>query len=296
MKKRFIIVVNPAAGNCSLDQVEWVCGGLRAAGHDAEFRVSQFKGNCTELTRNAVNEGCDVVVAAGGDGTMNEIANALVDTDVPMAVFPRGSVNILAMEIGLKNSPQAILDYLLDGHPVPISLGCINDKHFLLMAGVGVDARAVAGVTEEIKEQHGKSAYVRKMLAEMRHPPGTRFEIRTPERTVEGSSIIVCNAKRYAGSFKMAPQADIRKPCLDVCVFESGRALAVLRYNLGLLFASHQWFPDVTAWETTEADIRCLNGTGTTEPVQVDGDTAGALPIHIETAPAALSLLVPCSD
>ncbi len=294
MKKRFIIVVNPAAGNCSLDQVEWVCGGLRAAGHDAEFRVSQYKGNCTEITRDAIDEGRDVVVAAGGDGTINEIANTLADTDVPMAVFPRGSVNILAMEIGLKNTPQAVLDYLLEGHAIPITLGLIDGKHFLLMAGVGVDARAVAGVTEEIKERHGKSAYVRQALAELRHPPGTRFEIRTPERTVEGTSIIVCNAKRYAGSFKMAPQADICKPCLDVCVFESGRAMAVLRYSLGLLFSRHQCFPDVTMWETTEAEIRCLNSTADTpEPVQIDGDASGEAPCRIETAPAALSLLVP---
>lgn len=292
MKKRFVIVVNPAAGNCSLDHVAWVCRGLREAGHQAEFRVSQYKGNCTEITGEALDEGVDVVVAAGGDGTINEIAAAMTGSGVPMGIFPRGSVNILAMEIGLKNTDKAILDCLLHGQVQPISLGRINDEYFVLMAGVGVDARAVAGVTEELKKQHGKNAYVRQALAELRHPPGTRFEVQTPERTVEGASIIVCNAKRYAGSFRMAPKADIREPSLEVCVFQSGRALSVIRYNLGLALGFHQRLRDVTAWKTTSAHIRCVSNEHD-EPVQIDGDVRGTVPCHIEVVPDALSILVP---
>lgn len=291
MKRRFAIIVNPAAGNCSLDHVEEVCRAVRQEGHEADFRVSQYKGNCTELTRDALAEGVDAVVAAGGDGTVNEIANVMAGTGVPMAVFPRGSVNILAMEIGLQDTDRAVVECLLHGHPETVSLGRIDARYFVLMAGVGVDARAVAGVTEELKEKQGKSAYVRQVLAELRHPPGTRFRVETVERTVEAASVVVCNAKRYAGAYKMAPQADLHKPRLAVCTFQSGRLLPVLRYNLGLALGLHTRFWDVHTWETARVGIQCLNERE--DPIQVDGDAQGQTPCTLEAAPDVLEVLVP---
>src|SRR5262249_52435750 len=145
--------------------VRKVLGALEAHGHKVTPRETQGPGDGTRLARSCVEEGADLVLAMGGDGTIHEVMNGMIGSQTPLGALPAGTANVLAMETGLGPATLVAADQLRGLEAARIGVGLIEEpdgtprRHFLLMAGAGFDAYAVASVNTRVKGYLGKGAY-----------------------------------------------------------------------------------------------------------------------------------------
>jgi YegS/Rv2252/BmrU family lipid kinase len=289
-RKKLVIVCNPKAGRAGTRFADTL-DELAKLGVEVEVWKTQGPGDATRLARQAAETGgFDAVVAAGGDGTFNEVANGLVNTPVPLGILPVGTVNVLATEIGLKSDPVHIARALAFGEARTIYPARMNDRRFLLMVGSGLDARAVAGVSRPLKKLFGMHAYVIAALKEIikGKPPLLDVEIEGRHHTCRW--VLACKASYYGWHFLVAPEADLTVPRLQVLLFSSttpwGRCVEVLIAMLGRRFGIN------TGIRVVQTDRLRVTGPDT-EPVQMDGDDAGTLPMDLTVGEDTLKLIYP---
>ncbi len=158
--RRVLVIHNPTAGWRRRRRFERILSALIAAGVDVDVRPTTRRGDAEAFARAADPAEHDAIAVAGGDGTINEVVNGLGDKKLPLAVIPLGTANVLAHEIGLGGSPREIAETIARGRPQPISVGIVNGRRFVMMAGFGFDAHVVAEVKPMIKKLFGKIAYV----------------------------------------------------------------------------------------------------------------------------------------
>jgi diacylglycerol kinase (ATP) len=287
--RRLLIIFNPAAGWRRRRRLAPVLAQLRAYGCAYVLRETQAPGDAERFAAAADPGAFDVVVAAGGDGTVNETINGLARTSLALAVIPLGTANVLAAEIGLRTDPAAVARCVAFGQPRPIALGAANGRRFILMAGAGFDAHVVAEISVPEKRWLGKGAYFLSALRQLLVFPFPGYEVLTENTLRHAASVIVANSRFYGGRFVCAPAATIESDTLQVCLFERAGRLAAIGYALAL-FAGR--LPGLASYRLIEArriEIRSRPG----EPMQVDGDGIGRLPATIEVLPKALDLIFP---
>ena len=156
--RRLLIIFNPAAGWRRRQRLAPVLTRLREHGCALVVRETQGPGDAERFAAEVDPDAFDIVVAAGGDGTVNETINGLARSGLPLGLIPLGTANVLAAEIGLRTDPASLARCLVFGEPRPIALGAANGRRFILMAGAGFDAQVVAGVSVPMKRWLGKGA------------------------------------------------------------------------------------------------------------------------------------------
>uniref|UniRef100_UPI0018DFDE76 diacylglycerol/lipid kinase family protein n=1 Tax=Roseomonas rosulenta TaxID=2748667 RepID=UPI0018DFDE76 len=245
------------------------------------------------LAREAARAGVPVVVAAGGDGTIAEVAAGLSGSDSALGVLPLGTANVLALELGLPRAPAGAAAVLAMGrtallHPGLARFADGRELLFVQMLGAGFDAAVVHRLPPGLKRAIGKAAYVAQTLREMPRYPFAPIRCVLDGHEEEAASVIVTKGRLYAGRFLLAPGADPRREGFHVALFRSAGALAALRYGaalpLGLL-------PRLRSVEIRQASEVRLDGAGI--PVQADGDAAACLPVAIGAAPKPMRIVVP---
>jgi YegS/Rv2252/BmrU family lipid kinase len=288
-ERRLLIVFNPAGGLRRRQRLEAVLRRLRARGCAAQVRETTGPGDAERFAAAADPGRYDLLVVAGGDGTVNEAINGLGDKRLPLAILPLGTANVLAAEIGLATDPDSVADAIAQGAPRPIALGAANGRRFILMAGVGLDAHVVATVRTPVKRWLGKGAYVLATLRQLLAYgfPGYRVSIDGAVR--HAGSVLVANGRFYGGRFVAAPAADLQRADLEVCLFERSGRLAALGYALALVTGL---LPRLASYRILTAERLQIEGRPG-EPVQADGDLVATLPVRIEVLPAALDLIYP---
>jgi YegS/Rv2252/BmrU family lipid kinase len=299
---RFLVIRNPVAGRRNPTLLRDTLTALRSVGHEVIVRDTVRRGDAERLARD-VPAGPDLrVVAAGGDGTINEAVNGLMlrnDDIPPLGILPLGTANVLAGEIGVRIGPAPVVGALTSAVPTLIHVGRLTAasglaRHFSLMAGAGFDAKVVAGVDSDLKRRLGKGAYVWRSVVEMTRPVDARYAVEVDGVCHEAASVIVTRARRYGGPYQIAPDADLRDPGLSVCLFERGGRRDVVRYGAALVRDRLPRTAGYRVVPATSVRIAAMaNGNGRREPVQVDGDDAADLPVTIDVAPRQLRLLVP---
>ncbi len=291
--RRALVIHNPTAGGDGA-RFTATLERLGALGCRVEVRPTAGRGDAEALARRASGEGVDLVVAAGGDGTVNEVINGLAGSGLPLALIPLGTANVLAIEIGLELRPDALAQTIATGEPRPIALGRLHaaaggERLFVAMAGVGVDAHAVAGVNLGLKRVLGKGAYYVEVLRQLLVFPFPRYRLRLDGTAFEAASVVVANGRRYAGRYLLAPAARLGDARFQVCLFErSGRA-AALGYALAMWLGR---LPRRRDYRVLSARRVVVEGPAG-EPVQADGDIVAHLPVEIEIVPRALRLVMP---
>jgi YegS/Rv2252/BmrU family lipid kinase len=283
------VIYNPAAGWHRRRRFHRVLDGLAALGCPVTVLATTARGDAEAFARMLDTGAFDVVAAAGGDGTINEIANGLVGRGLPLAVIPLGTANVLAAEIGMPESPLAIARVIADGTSRPIALGYVDGRRFIQMAGVGFDAHVVAHVTPGLKRALGKLAYVLWSLAGLFRFPFQRYRLTIDGATFEAASAVIANGHYYAGRYTCAPDARLEEPTLKVCLFETSGRLSVLRYGLALLLGRLDRLSDVRV--VTATTIAIEGGAG--EPVQGDGDIVAHLPLTAGLNGVTLDVIFP---
>lgn len=279
-RRRFLVIHNPTAGRRKARRLAEVVESLRDKhGVSVTVAATGARGDAERIAREVDSDVFDVVVAAGGDGTINEVINGLVETPRAgaLGILPLGTANVLAGELGLSDDPEDWADALALGPTRTIRLGRVNGRRFAMMAGVGFDARVVERVDPVLKRATGKGAYVVESMVQLatRHP--ARYRVSVGDRSWDAASVIVANGRRYGGKFVCAPDADLAAPRLDVCSFSRGGRWDVIRYMWGLAAGRLPRFRD---FGVTPADRLIVEGPEG-EAVQADGDVIARLPVEI---------------
>ncbi|MDF1584886.1 diacylglycerol/lipid kinase family protein [Marinimicrococcus flavescens] len=291
-----LIIHNPQAGGGRRRIVEDVHQACVALGAEVESRATRCPGDAETLAREGAGEGFGTVVAAGGDGTVNEVLNGLMGVAPgaarpAMALLPAGTVNVLAAELELPREPAASAAMLVAGRRRRIDVGRANDRFFVSCAGVGADAAAVARVSLPLKRMVGRGAYAAAAVHALALEAGRLFGVEVGGQRVEASALLATNIKRYAGPCLVAPAALLDDGLLDVVLARSGGRAAWFRYGLHLLFGTLRDAPGLMHLQTRRVTVADPPGL----PVQVDGDIRTHTPLAIEIIPAALELVVPAA-
>ena len=300
-----LLIHNPNAGGGGADRRKELDEARRifaTGGIEADLAETTGPGDATEIALRAGNEGRQLVIACGGDGTLNEVVNGLARQQnghrVPLALLPGGTANILAKELTLPwDIPQAA-QRLVRGTVREIALGLatpVNEpekaRYFLSVAGAGPDGRITYAVDLELKAKMGIFAYWWQGAREVLNYKFPRFNVKTKDQTIEASLVIVGRTKHYGGPFKITTEADL---------YEDQFELAVLTTQSGLRYLSYLptlWFGNLRNSEGVhfvKADTLLCEPTGG-EPVyaQVDGEPLSRLPVEFKIVPRALKLLIP---
>jgi len=288
-ERRLLIIFNPTAGARRRRRFERVVAALRDLGCAVTVRPTGRRGDAEQLAASADPGRYDVLVVAGGDGTVNEAVNGLNGTRLPLAIVPLGTANVLAAEIGLPTDPRSVARTIALGRPLPISVGVANGRRFLLMAGSGFDAHVVQSVDLALKKRIGKGAYALSILRQLWRFDFPEYGVTIDGKTCKAASVLVANAHYYGGRFVCAPEADLRKPSFEVCLFERRGRLSAIGYAVAMFFG---FLPKLKSYRIVTADKVVISG-GREEPVQGDGDIIGHLDTTIELVPAGLQLLYP---
>ncbi|RME64128.1 MAG: diacylglycerol kinase family lipid kinase [Nitrospirae bacterium] len=282
------LIVNPVAKGYSKRAFDSLLKNLKEAfDKNIEVFYTTKRGDAEEFARSIASEGGSVILVVGGDGTLNEAINGIANTDLPLGFIPSGTTNVAAKEFGIKEHYQKALRQLLEAEPRRITLGRINGRYFLLMAGAGFDGYSVKGVNPKIKALTGKGAYIlsgTKVFLKDRLPT---VEVGVNGLTYRATSVIVANASCYGGRFRVCPEASVFDENLDVAIFEGSTRRAMLRYITGIVTGTHLRYKDVIFLKTDRLTIK-----GTTH-IQIDGDYFGLSPAEVETVPKGLNFLMP---
>ena len=284
-----LILNGKAAGN---DALQTAVERQRAAGHSIEVRVTLEKGDA----RRFVAEAGEVylLIAAGGDGTLNEVVHGLMDLPTVarhvLGVVPLGTANDFAIGCGIPRDPEEALALCMEGEGVPVDVGKANEHWFLNAASIGFGAEVTANTPSELKRLLGHAAYT--LMAailgtNLRHHQGRLI---LPDREIAGSGpvAIVGNGRQTGGGVQVAPRAHINDGLLDVLVVREIPAMALLAAARELQELS----PDgeyISYWQTPWADV-C---TEEAIPVNLDGEPLRFSKVRYEAVPKAIRLIVP---
>ena len=264
-----MIVINPIAGTLSKSNItEAVCGRLSGDGFSLDVRTTCARGDATLFAKEAVADNYLGVVAVGGDGTVNEIANALCDTDVALGIIPAGSGNGLARHLGISMDCLKAADVICDRNIVPSDYGTVNKKNFYCTFGVGFDA----AVSHRFAKQNrrGKMMYLKSTINEYLHYKPKEYVISANGKVITERAflIAICNASQYGNNAYIAPYADITDGLLDITIIHAGNALDIASVGIDLLSGA---LPSNIMIDTfrTKAAVIAQAGGG---PAHLDGE------------------------
>ena len=286
-----VLIYNPCAGGLrkGIKKVALVRDALRAQGIELQLLPTRARGDATVLARGLVESECQLVVACGGDGTINEIVCGLAGSHLPLMIFPAGTANVLANEMGLPNSLSRCAQLLRTGVMRRISLGRAGSRHFALMAGIGVDAAVVGTVDPALKEKIGQGAFWLAGFQQLVRYHFLPFELRVDGHSHSCTFAIISKAKWYASRFQLTPRASLFSDTFEICLFHSTNRWRYLAYLLFASFGKHDCLRDVTILQGKE--IKAV-GPGQIK-VQFDGELIGNLPQEFQIQEDALTLIVP---
>lgn len=290
-QRNVLVIINPAAGQRRRPFFEAALHELRALGVAVIIRATTGPGSAEVLARNALDEHFDVIVAAGGDGTIAEVVNGIAGAPQPFAILPLGTANVMAAEIGLDCAPAGVARVIASGAPRAVHFALAGGRIFTLMAGAGIDARIVGGVNLALKRKIGKLAYAWQTLHEIANYKPGLYEVTIDGETHRAAGVVVANGHFYGGRYVCAPEARLDQPLLHVCLFMRPGRLHAMRYSLGLVRGR--------LCQMAECDYRILPARAlhlagpAGERMQLDGDVGVRLPASIETIEEPFYLLCP---
>jgi diacylglycerol kinase (ATP) len=288
-----VIIANPGSGGYFLHahQLREIVAKLRRHGWQVELKLTGAVDDTGRLAAEAVAAKVQVVIAAGGDGTINAVIQKLAGSDTALGVLPIGTVNVWARETNIPLNCTGACEVLLHGRTRVIDLGCVNQRYFLLMAGIGLDAEITHAVEKKPIKRLGVLGY---LLAGAWLGLGyasfrVHLHMNTRMLSKKALQIIIGNTQLYGGAIKYTWRARCDDGLLDVCVVRPRSMLGRILVGIDFLLhreQRHQW---VSYTKCASVDIR------TRKPVaiQVDGDPIGFTPATFTVVPQALKVIVP---
>jgi len=298
--RKTIIIYNPSAGKmgpAGLRRLTRAAEILKGTGYDATLVPTTGPGTAGEIARRGIADGARLVLAAGGDGTINEVAEGVAFSDVPLGILPAGTANVLANEMGLGSRLERVASQLAQCVPTRISVGrlsCANGRegtrHFLLMAGIGLDAKIVYNISVPLKARVGKIAYWIAGFSLL----GRRldeFELEIDGRRIRCSFALISKVRNYGGDLEIARDTSLVDDRFAVVLFQGSSSVRYLKYLTRVAMRRLEGVSGVELLRATHVCVpAALDGR---IYIQIDGEYAGRLPAKVELVPDALTLLIP---
>lgn len=258
-------------------------------------------GDARRLAAQAVAEGFEIIVAAGGDGTLNEVLNGIADAPggferARLGVLPLGTVNVFAREVKIPIRLDRAWAAISRGKETRIDLGLVTfqengapaKRYFAQLAGAGLDARAIELVDWQLKQKIGPLSYVVAGLRALTEPQ-QRISVANGEFKMAGELVLIGNGGLYGGEFRIFPPADMRDGLLEACVFPRVNWLTLMRCSPRLLLKG-------TLPQRATENVQSSSITLTSDarvPFEVDGEYVGSLPATFSIERSKLRVIVP---
>jgi len=288
------VIHNPVAGPKDVNpkavkRIDRVRAYLSAQGLPFRIRETSAPGDAGVMAREAALEGADAVVAVGGDGTMNEVADGLAGSATRLVFVPHGTGNVFAREFSLPESVEGCMDLLTSGKTISVRLAKADDRYFVLLGSAGFDAEVVERMHHRQKNLLGIAAYV---LCGARHllrsQPPLWLEFPDRER-VKAQAVIVARGKKYGGNVTIAPAGDIAGETFQVIALLRKGRWSIAKFALDALRGKHVSSRHVLIRESPSLFVRSTIPSA----CQVDGEYLGPLPVRFTVTDVLLRIVVP---
>ncbi len=289
---RALFIVNPAAHNFpGWRRLQEAVIPLQQAGWQVVWEATRGPGHATDLAQAAAQEGLDVVFVCGGDGTLREAACGLVGSETALAFVPAGTVNIWARELKIPLDPRRAVLTALHGQRRKVDVGRADGHHFLLMAGMGLDAQIAATVNLTLKRWTGATAYALAALRETLAWRGREVTVRAGGQEVRCRALmaVVGNVRNYAGLAQVTPRARLDDGLLDLCLFLGQGKVDIVVHALRVVARRHLGSPQVLYLQAEAMEMEWAEPT----PCHLDGDPIPVTPRRLAVVPQALWALLP---
>ncbi len=289
---KILIIGNPiASGGNAERKIRRLKTLLEKQGHMTESYLTKFSGDGKQMVSKRIKN-IDRIVVVGGDGTVNEIINGMpAGVSPPILQLPMGNANILAMDLKLPVTVSGTADLIESGKVIYSDLAQMNGCRFMMIAGVGFDAR----VTERVKKKRtGKISnliYLEPILQAWKNHSQSEFRVVVDEKIeTKGAMVLVCNVRNYGGICEVACDADVESGVLDVVVFPADDMISFMKYFLFARFSTVKKIKGVSYLKGK----KILITSDKMIPVELDGDFRGRYQqVDIEMLPHKIPLVVP---
>lgn len=294
--RKATLISNPKTGRyvSRRKTVQEIASDLKALGLEVDIKLTAGPGDATEIAAKAARNGSTDVIVAGGDGTINEAIQGMVGTKARLGIVPRGTGNVLARELHLPLNVDEAIGVAARGKSRPIHFGVAIDdttntkRHFVLMAGIGLDASVVRRVHPALKKRIGRGAFWLSGLSHLATWRPHPFTLLIDGNEYRATFAAIGKAARYGGDLMITPRARLETPVFEVCIIET---FSRFRYLQLLSQAMREGMPhNKKGVRFIQAQtVRALGDA----PVQVDGELLGHLPMSFEISPHSLEVIVP---
>ena len=294
--ERYCLIANPTSGSGNgRTYLERVRALLDARGVDYAVKETQYPNHATVLAKEAVDEGFDVIVAVGGDGTLHETAMSVVHTDRILGLLPCGTGNDYARPLGIPTDAEAAVEILLHGENRVVDAGEANGTVFFNIAGFGFDVD-VLDYTEEFKPKcrNGETAYRLGCLKAVLGLKLRRSTLTYPDGTVEQNVLMAAAGigTHFGGGMNVLPESDMSDGLLDICVAHDVGRLGVLKLLPKFIKGKHIGLPVISYRKATEVSVVC----DPVSRIEVDGERMDGTPVTFRVLPKALTVRAPQSN
>ncbi|MDO8715654.1 MAG: diacylglycerol kinase family lipid kinase [Dehalococcoidales bacterium] len=318
------LIYNPHGGQVVVRHaLEAVVSFLTRNGWSVTYRETTMATEATQLARSAVRNGAEVVIAAGGDGTVSEVASGLLHTDTALGVLPVGTSNSWALQMGIPalnplwptsriakvvadieervnfSMPgsyyrRVLLDaaqVLVERHTVAVDVGEVAGRYFMMWAGIGLDAAVLESVPPMEKAALGTWAYLITALGAAGRNSSPDVKLTLDGKTIEVNTqlIVVSNIQLYGGIMAIGSRAVVNDGKLDVCIFKGDGFFTFAQHALKVFSHQHLRDPSTEYYQCGEIVIESSHAL----PVHVDGEPFTQTPVTIRVLPSALNVIVP---
>ena len=286
-QNKLCIILNPAAKG---DQARRTLDQVVKLVPEAKIFLTERVGHGEVLAKEAAEQGYRTIIAAGGDGTVNEVLNGLDPEKCTLGVLPVGTMNVLALELGIPSRLDKALEIIHSGKRKKLDLGMANTRRFIQLAGVGLDAETVRRTHPDAKRAWGPWSYLLTAAQLMVAPaPVLRVEVAGRDEINKGAMVLIGNGRHYGGPFQFFPKADMADGLLDVCVFPKSGPLDLLWYLQAVLFGGPDSLPEVTYLQASSLKVKADEKVA----LEVDGEYSGETPVEFRVLPKGLEVIVP---
>jgi len=315
--RRVALIYNPASGQRPerrTARIAQAIAVLEGAGIEVQTIATESPASAAVQAQQAVREGCDTILACGGDGTVHEALQGLVGQTAALGVIPMGTANALATDLGIPSSTAKAAKVLLEATPVRVSVGRVfyrdpecrdpeggeRSRYFIVAAGVGVDAHFFSRLDSRLKQRFGYAAYLVEALrlwATHTFPMFTASFVESGSNAVRSEQVSQLLAVRI-GNFggvvqNLAPGASIRNGNLSVIAIKTRNRFRYLRFTAAVILRRHTYSKTIELIDAVRVECSELADSSARTFVEADGELLGTLPVRMEVVPQSLTLLIP---
>jgi len=291
-KKRIYFIINPISGKKRIRDVsKLIHSNLDEDRFDIEIKYTKAAGHAKQLSKEAVDDKTDIIVAVGGDGTINEVASEMINTDVVLGIIPRGSGNGLARHLGIPRSVHKALKLINTGHFMQVDTATINGKPYVSIAGIGFDALVAREFAKN--KQRGFLTYFNIIASRFMSYEPKKYQLIFDEGNsidIKAFFISFANSNQFGYNTTIAPNAKLNDGKLDICIVNKPAVFKIPRIANLLLLNRIDESDEVRIIQTKGLSVkrkknRVVNVDG--EPIKLDKN------LRVKINPLSLKVIIP---